>query len=57
MMSEPLKALREVDLRITQAILASNIGRKKNRTEFLLGELERIKTVVRDALAKTDLTS
>ena len=46
------EALREVELRMTQARIASGIGKKKNQTEFLLGELERTQQVARDALAK-----
>jgi len=45
-------ALADIDLRATQARLASKIGKRKNRTDFLLGELERMQTVARAALAR-----
>ena len=48
------EVLKDIDLRTTQARLASNIGRKKNHTEFLLGELERITGIARSALAQAE---
>ncbi len=39
---ERTSLLDEIELRCTQARLASSIGKKKDRTEFLLSELERI---------------
>ncbi len=50
--NELLKGLQDVDLRVTQAIIASGIlGKKKSPVEFLLGELERIRTHVRCVIA------
>ena len=46
------EALEDVCLRVTQAKMASRIGKKKDRTEFLLGELDRIAEQVMAALAK-----
>lgn len=50
-MSELTKALQEIELRCTQARIASGIGKrtKQQRIDFLLGELERIATVARNA--------
>jgi hypothetical protein len=42
---ELLEALKDIELRCTQARLASGIGRKKDQTDFLLSELERISKV------------
>lgn len=44
-----LEVLQDLELRMTQAILASHIG-KKNKTEFLRGELERMRTIIRATL-------
>lgn len=44
--------LAEIELRLTQARLACGIGRKKDRTAFLLGEMERIETALRNARAE-----
>lgn len=49
---ELLAALADVDLRCAQARLASGIGKKKDRTDFLLGELERIAKHARAAIEK-----
>ena len=45
-------ALENVELRVTQAIIASGIGSKKDRTDFLRGELTRIAEHTRAALSK-----
>ncbi len=45
------EALRDTELRTTQARIASGIGKRKGTTEFLLGELERIASAARAALA------
>lgn len=34
--------------------LGGNIGRKKNQTDFLLGELERIQAALRAAIARAE---
>lgn len=47
-----LAAIQEVDLRTTQAVIASTIGKKKDHTDFLRGELERIRECARAAIAK-----
>jgi hypothetical protein len=47
-----LAALEDSELRMTQAILASGIGKPQNRTDFLLGELERMRDTARAAIAK-----
>jgi len=52
---ELAKALEDIELRTTQARLAASIGTKKDRTEFLLGELDRIASVAVIALAKAGL--
>jgi hypothetical protein len=49
-----LAALKDTELRATQAILASGIGQRKDRTAFLLGELDRIKAAARAAIAKAE---
>ena len=49
-MNELLKALEEIELRTTQARIASTIGKKKDRTDFLRHELERIGKVARAAI-------
>ena len=51
-----LAALRDIDLRTTQAIIANDIGNpsKKKQIRFLLGEIERIKGVARAAIAKAE---
>ncbi len=46
-----LAALKDVDLRATQAGIAWSVTKKKKQTAFLLGELERLKTVARAAIA------
>lgn len=48
-----VEVLKELELRMTQAILASNIG-KKNQTDFLRGELERLKVIARAAIARAE---
>jgi hypothetical protein len=48
---EMLEALEDVELRCTQARIASTIG-KKDQTEFLRSELERIAEHARAILAK-----
>ena len=45
-------ALADVELRCTQARLASGIGKKKDRTQFLIGELDRIAARAEAELAK-----
>ena len=50
------EALRDTELRTTQARIASGIGKRKNQTEFLLGELERIAGAARQALAAYELS-
>ncbi len=45
-------ALCDVELRCTQAILASRIGKKKGKDDFLRGELERISGQARIAILK-----
>ena len=52
-MNELIKALKEIELRTTQARLASTIGKKKDRTDFLRNELERIGKVARAAIEST----
>jgi len=47
-----LAALEDVELRCTQARIASTIGKKKDRSDFLRGELERIAISARAAIAK-----
>lgn len=37
-----VEALRQAELCLCQTRLASGIAKKKNRTEFLLGQIERI---------------
>ena len=51
---EMLEALEEVELRCTQARLASGIGKESatKRVEFLIGELQRIAAVARAAINK-----
>ena len=49
---ELLAALADVELRCTQAKMASTIGKGKDRTEFLRGELERISEHARAAIAR-----
>ena len=43
-------ALKDIDLRTTQARIASGIGKRKNKADFLLGELDRIKKIALDAI-------
>ena len=45
-----IAALEDVELSCTQARLASQIGKKKDRTEFLRGALERIANAARTAI-------
>ena len=47
-----LAALEDVELRCTQARIASTIGKEKGRADFLRGELERIAGQARAAIAK-----
>jgi hypothetical protein len=47
-----LAALQDLELRATQATLASGIHPRKNHTDFLLGELGRMKDVALAAIAK-----
>lgn len=53
---ELLEALEDVELRCTQAKIASTIGKPKpsgiNQSEFLRNELERIAKVARAAISK-----
>ena len=51
---ELLATLGDVELRCTQARIASTIG-KKDQTEFLRGELERIAEHARAILAKVNV--
>ena len=50
--AELVAALEDVELRCTQAKIASTIGKGKDRTDFLRGELERIAEQARAAIAK-----
>lgn len=52
-----LAALQDADMRATQAIIASDIGRKAQpkRADFLYGEMERLREQVRAAIAKAKL--
>ena len=43
-------ALEEIELRTAQARIASTIGKKKDRTDFLCNELQRIQKVARAAI-------
>lgn len=51
-----LAALESIDLRLTQARIASEIGKKKDadRVEFLRGQLEEIRKDARAAIAKVE---
>ncbi len=49
-----LAALADVELRCTQARIASTIGKGKDRTDFLRGELERIAKCARAAIARIE---
>lgn len=49
-----VEALADVELRLTQARLAASVGKKKDRTDFLLGEIERIGAIARSALAQAE---
>lgn len=49
---ELLAALQDVALRCTQARIASTIGKKKDRSDFLRGELERIAQHAEAVIAK-----
>lgn len=54
---ELLAALKEIDLRLTQTRLASNIGKKKTdkeRANFLQSQIEAINKDIRDAIAKIE---
>lgn len=44
------EALADVELRCTQDRMASTIGKKKDRTDFLRGALDRISAAARAAL-------
>lgn len=46
-----LEALKDVDLRVTQACIASTTVKSKDRSEFLRGELRRIQAEACAALA------
>ena len=50
--AELVAALEDVALRCTQAKIASTIGKGKDRTDFLRGELERIAEQARAAIAR-----
>ena len=47
-----LAALEDVELRATQARLASTIGEKAGQADFLRGELDRIGQAARAAITK-----
>ena len=47
-----LAALRDVELRLTQARLASTIGKQKGKADFLLGEIGRVGDVASAAIRK-----
>jgi len=48
-----LEALQDIELRLTQARLASGIGRQTTKqADFLRGECERIAQVARQAIAR-----
>lgn len=47
-----LSALEDVELRATQARLASTIGKKAGQADFLRGELDRIGQAARAAITK-----
>lgn len=49
-----LAALADIELRVTQATIASTIGKKKDRTDFLRGELERMASQARAAIEKAE---
>lgn len=51
-----LETLKDIDLRATQARLASQIGKqsKQRQIDFLLGELERLQEVARAAITKAE---
>ena len=49
---ELVKALQDTELRATQAKIASTIGKRKDRTEFLREELEHISDQARAAVAR-----
>ena len=53
---ELLVALKDIDLRATQARIANGIGKtpKEKQIRFLLGEIERIECVARAAIAKAE---
>ena len=56
--AELREALEDVELRCTQARLASGIGRQTlKRVDFLRGELERIAAAARAALANAERNS
>ena len=50
--AELVKALQDTELRATQAKIASTIGKRKDRTEFLREELEHISDQARAAVAR-----
>lgn len=50
MHEQMVTALKDIDLRATQARLAVQLCKKSGRVEFLLGELERLQAVARAAL-------
>jgi hypothetical protein len=54
---ELLAALGDLELRMTQTILASNVGKKKDRTDFLRGQLERMRGEARAAITKASVLS
>jgi hypothetical protein len=48
----PVAILKEVDLRTTQMLLASNIGKPsaKRRADFLTSEIERLRDLACEAI-------
>jgi len=52
MRTELIAALKDIDLRCTQARIASRIGKqtKQKQIDFLIGELERLQAVARAAI-------
>lgn len=51
-----LANLKDIDLRVTQARIASQIGKKskQRQVDFLLGELERLQEVARKAIVEAE---
>jgi len=50
MKNELIKSLEDIELRTTQARLASKIGKKKGAADFLRDEMERIGAMARRAI-------